>query len=167
MSAHRKDVTELVPADFEFSPVWEYDLANEEDSDTAVIPVFDLPVDDLGNRVIGTTVRFANGQEAPATIACVDTKDPYATRHFIFVSIYKEKWLHLARYHDSWYDREGPDALAAALGLKVEDVFPIAYDIRAHCLGDPAALAGVIHAEPAEKLTWDELLKLIARGRKS
>ncbi len=163
MKAHRKDVTELVPEDFLISPIWEFDLDNEVESDTAVVPVLKLPVDSLGNRIAGTQVRLANGQIMPGMIGNVDTADAYATRHFIDVSIYKSGWVHLARYFDPWYEREGPLAFAKQLGLNVNEIFPIAYDLRACCTGDPLAITGAIEAEPRERLTSDQIMALICR----
>ena len=54
------------------------------------------------------------------------------------------KWFHLARYHDMDHSQNGPDSLAAFPGLEVDEVFPIAYDITAFCIGHPAALKGLI-----------------------
>ena len=47
------------------------------------------------------------------------------------------------------------------LGLKLDDVFPISYDVSGCCIGDAAALAGVIESDPKDKLSQDEIFRLI------
>ena len=59
----------------------------------------------------------------------------------------------------------GPEALAKRLGLRVEDLFPIHYDISSLCVGDSAALIGLIDKEPKERLTRAQLMELTLRKR--
>jgi hypothetical protein len=66
---------------------------------------------------------------------------------------HRGKWVHLARYHDFDYTTRGPDALSLSLGLGVDEVFPIFYDIRAYAGGNPLALTGRFLKEPREKLS--------------
>jgi hypothetical protein len=46
------------------------------------------------------------------------------------------------------------------LGLKVEEVFPIAFDVRRYAIGDAAALIGKIPKEPRERLTKAQIIAL-------
>ncbi len=160
MNDQHKEFEDIVPADFEISPVWEFALDREIEGNMLVRPVLDLPVSTLANRFIGTPVRLANGRIMPSVITNVTTTDPYQTRHFISLCLYRGEWFDLARYHDVDIERHGPSALADFLGLSMKDVFPIAYDLRAYCTGDPAALAGTIEAEPRERLSDRELRAL-------
>lgn len=64
----------------------------------------------------------------------------------------------MARYFDLWWEQRGPRAVADFLGSRLEDVFPIAYDIRDHAIGDPDALVGSFEQEPTERLTQEELI---------
>jgi hypothetical protein len=73
---------------------------------------------------------------------------------------HRGEWFELARYFDSDYARRSPDRLAAFLGLRVTEVFPIAYDISNVARGDPAVVKGVIQAEPEERLSPEELVQL-------
>jgi hypothetical protein len=66
----------------------------------------------------------------------------------------------MARYHDIESDKRGPSVLASLLGMSVDDVFPISYDISELCIGNPAVLVGTIYKEPHEKLTEAELRQL-------
>ena len=162
MNPHRKEAGDLVPADIEITPVWEFDLANEVDSETAVIPVFDLPVDDLSIRIVGTNVCLANGTRMWAGIQNIDPKSAMKTRHLLSLLLYSSgEWIFLARYHDPGQEGYGPAALARKLGLKLDDVFPISYDVSGCCIGDAAALAGVIESDPKDKLGQDEIFRLI------
>jgi hypothetical protein len=99
-----------------------------------------------------------------AALSNVDTTNPLRTEQFLFLSVYKGRWLRLARYFDSWFDDQSPTVLADSLNLLVENVFPIAYDISAHCRGNPLSLAGVIEREPRRRLTDSERSDLSIRG---
>lgn len=161
-----KPVDQLTPADLAKHPVWEY--AHDEEGiegqdETWVRPVARLPISDAGNRVIGTTVRFAGGREVGATLGNLDALRPEKTRQFLVLSVFGpgDALFNLARYFDAWYDTAGPDALAKFMGLPVEDIFPIAYDISKLVAGDPRCTRGLITLEPEQRLTKKEVMKLI------
>ena len=50
-------------------------------------------------------------------------------------------WFDLARYFDPDPVERGPEALAHFLGLPVDEVFPISFDVREYVEGQPPALA--------------------------
>ena len=160
MNTSIKDAQDIVPDDFRISPVWEFTNDDEGESDTLVKPVCDLPVSSLANRFVGTQVRLANGQTHWAILDGIDPDDPFKTRHFLSLSIYRGEWFHLARYHDPEIDLYGPDALAAFLGLRATDIFPISYDVRAICEGDAGALKGTIVSDPQERLSRSQIIAL-------
>jgi len=161
MTEQLKEMADIVPADFQVSPVWEYALDREVEGESLVRPVLDLPARTLDLRFVGAPVRLANCQVMPAMIANVTVTDPYRTHQFISLSLYKNEWFGLARYYDADLDQNGPAALAEFLGLTIEEVFPISYDLRAYCIGNPDALAGKINVEPSERLTDKERLRLV------
>ena len=70
------------------------------------------------------------------------------------------KWFHLARYHDPTRRIFGPEMLAMAFTLPINQVFPIAYDFTPFISGDTDALRGWITQEPDEKLSRGEALAL-------
>jgi hypothetical protein len=161
-----KPVGELTPDDLRIYPVWEFSLAYEHIDDTLVQPVKKLPVEYLDGRVVGTQVFLANGDQPWAMIGNVDPNSAHKTTHFIDVGIFEHGvWFNLARYHDVDAVRRGPVALAEFLSLSVREVFPIRYDIRPFCVGDPAALAGTIQEEPPERLTLSEMIALAVPPR--
>src|SRR5262249_59029714 len=83
------------------------------------------------------------------------------TTHFLTLSVERDgRWFHVARYHDFDYEERAPEKLAAFLGLAVNEVFPITYDLRPYANGDPRALHGMIPEAPAEKLTRAEIIAL-------
>ena len=155
-----KRVEDLTTADLKAFPVWQY--ANEDEKgETAVRPVEKTPVKSLTGRLVGTQVRLVNGANVWAIIGNVDANNPRLTQHFLTISILRDgRWFTMARYHDFDANERGPQALAAFLGLQVEDVFPISYDISRFSRGDPAALVGTIEREPREKLTRAEIIAL-------
>ncbi len=157
-----KRFADLRPADFETHPVWEAALDLEVIDDTLYRPVAELPVDDLGIRIVGTKVCLANGMSMWAAIENIDLQSAYKTRHLMSLAFFRGgRWIHLDRYHDYNLKEYGPQATATKLGLKVADVFPISYDVSGCCLGEPGAVAGVIESDPKDKLTRDQILDLI------
>jgi hypothetical protein len=159
-----REIETLLPDDFERHPVWEFAHDHEFDSDTLMRPVERLPVDDLGNRVVGSKVRLNNGTIKWATLCNIELRDIERTEHFRSLSVCENgKWFHLARYHDPDLENNGPEALANFLKLPLEAVFPIVYDIRASCVGDPKAVVASIDANPKKRLTRIEIVKLTVR----
>jgi len=155
-----KPVELITVEDIKAAPVWEY-LNDDEAGDTLVVPVESLPVEMLDGRLVGTQVKLANGSMRWAFIGNIDTRNAHTTDHFLDLSIWeRERWFHLARYFDHDYSRRGPLALAKFLGLGVDEVFPISWDVSQYSSGDATALAGVVAAEPRERLSRAELIKL-------
>jgi hypothetical protein len=142
-------------------PVWEFAIHDSTADDGDVEPVDSLPVADLDNRIVGTQVRLANGETCWALLQCVDLQNPRATRQFLSLVLkHHGDWFALDRYYDK-NEARGPDALARFVGLPIDDVFPIAYDLRGIAIGHPDALVGTIEKEPRERLSFDERLALM------
>jgi hypothetical protein len=159
MNMQSKSITALTVADIAVQSVWEY--TNSDADETSVRPVATVPVTTLTGRVVATEILLANGSRAWALIGNVDATNPRLTEHFLTLSVHKGgQWFALSRYHDFDYDEHGPAALAAFLGLEVDDVFPITFDLRGLVKGDSAALAGSIQKEPRERLTRSEIIAL-------
>lgn len=153
-----KQVDALRVADFERFPVWEFEDADDEMS---VRPVLGLPVSTLRSRIVGTQVQLANGQATWAMIN-VSERDAGSTEHLVTLSLERtEHWFHLARYHDVDYVERGPTAVAAFLGLSVDEVFPISYDLRQYAAGDAAALVGRVLQEPRERLSRAQIVAMV------
>ena len=126
-----------------------------------VQPVEKLPVENLDDHLVGAQVRLANGLLVWASVGNFDVANPRATEQFLTLSIERNgEWFHLARYHDVGFERHSPEALARFLGLHVDDVFPIAVDVRRYVRGDPKALTAIVLKEPRERLTREERWEL-------
>jgi hypothetical protein len=162
-----KPVSELDVEDLQESPVWEYIPESEDHDETWVGPINDLPVADLSGRVIGVQLHLANGDLRWGMLGNISLRDPKPTSHSLTVSVRGADggWFDLARYHDVDYRDRGPSALAAFLGLAICDVFPIRYDISAVAIGHDGVIRGSIPAEPAERLSEEELIELAMRPR--
>jgi len=118
-------------------------------------------VTDLGNRVVGARIRLNNGEEHWAILLNISLSDPRATKQFLSVTVEKDgDFFALARYFDLDFGSSGPKQLAEFLGLRLNDIFPISYDIATLALGDPRVLSGSISTEPDERLPDDERSKL-------
>jgi hypothetical protein len=143
-------------------PVWEYknhDAINR--SDRRVHPIANLPVKSLDGCLVGVQIRLKNGATRWAVLSNITLTNPKRTKHFLAVWIENNgKWFELARYFDVDYKRRGPRQLAAFLGLSVEEVFPMSYDITGIAQGDAATLQGQVEDHPKERLTEDEIIAL-------
>jgi hypothetical protein len=158
-----KPAASLTVADFQAYPVWEF-INDDEVDETAVRPVTQLPVSDLGGKLVGTPVNLAIGREVWALLGNIDARNARLNQHFLTLSIaHAGRWFRLARYHDHDYAERGPEALARVLGLPVDAVFPINYDLRPYARGDAAALCGQVDREPKERLTRAEIIALAVR----
>lgn len=157
MSSIVKSTQDILPADFILNPVWEYTSFDGY----LVKPVYTLPVDSLDNRIIGTKLCLNTGIEVWGVLSNFDVRSAKMNQHFLAVWIERDgKWFELARYHDVDFGKRSPEKLAEFLGLSMDDVFPIEYDISASVLGPRSTVANLIQAEPAEKLNQQELIRL-------
>jgi len=155
-----KAVDSLAVADLQAFPVWQY-TGHEGVDETFVRPVKRTPVTSLAGKLIGTQVTLANSERVWALIGNVDPTNPQMTEHFLTLSVERNgRWFTLARYHDFDFVEHGPEALAQFLGLPVDEIFPITYDICQVAEGDEAALRGQIRKAPRERLSRSEIIAM-------
>jgi hypothetical protein len=160
MSNHAKRVEDLTVSDLEQYAVWRF-LNDDQIGETMMAPEKKTPVKVLDGCLVGTKVRLSNGGEMWALLGNVDSSDPRSTQHFLTLSVWKgANTFAMARYHDFDAEERGPQALAKFLGLPVDEVFPISYDISQYASGKREALVGVIEKEPRERLTRAQIIKL-------
>jgi hypothetical protein len=166
MSNQTKRVEALTVADLEHFPVWQYTNDDEKFAGMGVRPIKKTPVKNLDGCIVGTKIHLANGAFVWALIGNVDSDNPRRTQHFLTLSVCRDgRWFTMARYHDFDSNERGPQALADFLELRVDQVFPISYDISPFCIGESAALIGTIEEEPREKLTDAQIIALAVRRR--
>lgn len=143
-------------------PVWQFeDDHATESSDRRVQPVIEMPVKGLTGCLVGTRIRLSNGELKWAVLGNITARNINKTKQFM--SIWMENagtWFEMARYFDVDFKRRGPEQLAIFLGLPVDQVFPMYYDITSVALGDLSVLKGYIEADPKDKLSEDELIAL-------
>jgi hypothetical protein len=115
----------------------------------------------LSGHLVGTELSLAGGQRICRFLGNVKVHDPKFNEHFMEASLWHDgKWFNLARYHDFDAVKRGPQALADFLGMPLDEVFPISYDIRGLSLGDAGSLVGRIEKEPRERLTRAEVIRM-------
>jgi hypothetical protein len=154
-----KTVDALTEKDLRQHPVWQF-VDNPAGDETSVRPI-KAPVSSPDGKLVGAEVSLANGQKKWALIGSIDAKNPALTEHFLTLSLrHDSKWFHVARYHDYDAAQRGPEQLASFLGLAIDDVYPISYDIRAYVKGDPSSLCRSIPKAPGKKLTRAEIIAL-------
>lgn len=161
-----KPVEDLRECDLVACPVWQY--ANDDElGETVVRPVRRTPVTSLSGRLVATHVKLASGELIWATIENIDLQDVRLNEHYLTIALlWKGKWFTLARYHDPDARSHGPSALARFLGKRIEDVFPIHYDISDHAKGPREVVKGVVNAEPKTRLTRSQIIALAVPPRK-
>jgi hypothetical protein len=155
-----KPISSIAVIDLLANPVWQF-VTEDSPDETSDRPVTGIPVDSVAGSVVGTQVRLANGSQVWALIGNVDLRSARLTEHFLTLSVETGgTWFNLARYFDADYAERGPEALAQFLNLPVDQVFPIAYDIRAYAQGDQEALCGLVSQEPRERLSRAEIIAM-------
>ena len=160
MSDKPKLIQSLTVADLAADPVWQF-TNRDRAGEMLVRAVKKIPVKSLTGKVIGAQVRLANGTQTWALIGNIDTGNRRLTEHFLTLSIERAgTWFALARYHDFDYMDRGPEALSDFLGLPVDQIFPISFDVQPYAQGDPAALTGSIGKEPRERLSRAEIIAM-------
>lgn len=163
MNISPKKVEALTVKDIDTHPVWRY-LNDNQIGETAVQPVLHLPVNNLDGKVVGTRVKLSNREILWAFIGNMSVSSQELNEHFLTITILRDgERFAMARYHDPDYEKRGPKAMANFLGLQVDQVFPISYDLRQYVKGNPDVLVGEIRKEPRKKLTGDQLIAMVLR----
>ncbi len=154
-------IDKLTENDFAKWPVWEF--CNDDTPDeTAMTPVKILPVDHLTGRVVGVGLVLANGQKVPGLLGNINVRNLRKTEQYRTVAVFKnQRKFRLNRYFDLDERRlYGPEQLAGFLGLPIDKVFPMTYDLGGLLESSPEIARGRILAEPAERLSAEERRKL-------
>ena len=145
-------------------PVWEF-CNDDEAGETLVRPVKELPITSAANRLLTCQFKLADGAALFGYVGNLSLSDEEQNQHFLTVSVFYGGMLeHLARYHDAWYETEGPVAFAAKLGKSETAVFPISYDVSAIVIGKPNCVRGNITRDPKTRLSREALMKLVLQS---
>lgn len=154
-------IDSLTRMDYAETPVWRFTGSDTPD-ETHVEPVRILPVRRLAGCVAGVPVWLASGTVLTGVFGNFDPATPRFIEHFLNVSVIRPDGalFHLARYHDYDVAERGPARLAEFLGLLIDAVFPISYDLSGIVAGSFDAVSGTITAEPRERLTRAEIIAL-------
>lgn len=132
----------LTVQDFKEFPVWEFTAKHEHiglDGDLVVIPVRNLPVSSLGGRFVGTEVKLANGCFSMVVLLGINLAKAKPISGMVF---YRDNEMLMIRRTASKVP--GPEQVAKFLSLRLEDIFPISYDISQIAIGDASAIKGEI-----------------------
>jgi hypothetical protein len=144
----------LTIQDFKEFPVWEFTAGHEHigpDGELVVIPVRDFPVSSLEGRFIGTEVKLANGCLLMAALLGINLAKAEPISGMV---VYRANETFMFRRTAPKVS--GPEQLAKFLGLRLEDVFPIRYDISQFAIGDAGAMKGEISIENVDEGVRDK-----------
>jgi len=160
-----KPAGKLSISDFQRYPIWRYTNVDELSGDeTIVAPIEVAPVVNLDSCVIGVPVTLNNGRKLWAMLCNIDLENDLATRQFLQLSLsLNDRWFHVARYFDIDFENRSPSRLADALGLPLNQIFPIVYDLTHLVSGSSEVLHSKVLAEPDVRLSREERMKLALR----
>jgi hypothetical protein len=163
-----KSISDITISDIKKYPVWEYisDEANYPD-ESWIKPVKKYPVETLENRIIGLQVTIANGQKLWAIIENIDFSNDEITKHCISLDLfYNDDWIPLARYYDINYNKYGPQQLADTIGLPIDEVFPIRYELPTSVCKVNHYNNGIIKKTPDVILSNDMIIDMIIKNQR-
>jgi hypothetical protein len=137
-----KAVTEISTTDLAEHPIWEYCDSTNEDG-YALVPLTDLPVDSLDQRIVGTRVTLGNGTMLWAVLSGGDLSLPTFVEEDSGLILYvDDERVSLGSAWERELPGYGAGDLCRKLGLTMEEVFPITFDVSHLVTGDRPALRG-------------------------
>jgi hypothetical protein len=156
-----KPANKLTPKDWERYPVWTFDLGNEGKpgrDETWMGPVKKLPATDIMNGGCRAKAKLACGKPVTLVLWAVDLNPEQTLRDLAQYRVKPMTKAERAEYlkqqtpqftifaKGEWWHSEsnGPSDLTEALGLSIQDIFPISYDISDFAAGVDQAVKGKI-----------------------
>ena len=159
MSSCEKRIEDVGVSDLERHPIWRY--REDADGNAVASPVLHMPVSDLGSCLIGARSELAGGACVWVMLGNVTLNNPVRTEQFLGARFERDgEWFELARYFDADYEDRGPVQLSQFLGLSLDEIFPVRYDLSRFVVGHPSVVRGVIEKEPQVRLSQDEIIRL-------
>jgi hypothetical protein len=150
--------------EFKKHPIWTFLQMDDESGDWWMLAEDKFPLKAPVFTYICIPVRLANGKEVWAKIQNIDFNNAAITEEFLCIELEKDgRWHHLTEYN---LNDKGPDNLAKFLGMSVDDVFPITYDLRPYVAGDEYPVVGKIYKTPRIRRTDEERSELLWSGKK-
>ena len=132
-------------ADFENHPIWmEHDLGKYE-------PALDLPVSDLEDGFVACNLVLANGDMIRGVISGIYLNDPELTEVASGLILIKNG--EMFGYRKSVLEPYRSSMIQEFLSLRLNEIFPIRYDISEIAIGHPDAVRGIINASYPEELS--------------
>ena len=167
-----KPTHKITPSDLERYPVWVFDLANEGlpgRDETWMVPVENLPVSSLECCGCLANATLACGRKVIASLWNIHLESLSETQQFGRISLWlDDRWWQLSErsfISDSrTLETHLPIDLASKLGLELQAVFPISYDISEHVNGPPEITRGKITGVPLA-LSRDEMREILRTRR--
>lgn len=154
----------LTVADLQRHPVWEFGNYSGQ-SECELAPVTDIPCLEMTGRLVGTEFRFADGNSCLGVLGGVTPNCPEYAEFLLSISFTKNgEWFHLSNPHQFDYARFGPPQLAAFLKKRIDEIFPISFDISEFVIGHPSAVRGTINEKPSRVATLTEIIDMVAQS---
>jgi hypothetical protein len=156
-----KPANKLTPKDWKKYPVWTFDSGNEGQpgrDETWMVPVKKLPATDITNGGCRAKATLACAKPITLVLCGVDLNPEQTLKVMAQYRVKPMTKAERAEYlkpttphfrifvKGEWWDSElnGPGDLTEGLGLTIQEIFPIDYDISAFAVGIDYAVKGKI-----------------------
>lgn len=160
-----KPLEDVTPEDIELCWLWSF--VPSKDGRLWLKPVKINKTDKFFDRLAGCKVIFADGTSCTAFIAGIDLEVPQFSKHNRELHLWIEGrgWFQLAQYFDSAELKAscGDEVLCELLGKRLDEVFPIAFDLRNRAKSDSPCLSGRFEHNPPWGITRQEVMELLVK----
>ncbi len=111
---------------------------------------------------------LANGNCIWTILSNVNLDIPDYNVHMLSVRLdCSGKWFDLGRYFDSDYEDRTPNHFSDLIGLSLDAILPISYDLSPFAIGNKDSLLGEIPVKVKTQLPLSELMKFIVNKHKN
>ena len=150
-----KQASDLRPVDFAAHPVWEFAPEEIGIDECSMIPVLDLPVENLDQRCLGTEVILADGTKVWAILyelwPQMTVEQLISSQKFRFFRGDSACDWPAEDFQPGTVDADG---LADFLDRGVEAVFPFTYDVSKLVVGEQAVTRRSVAREEEDSKFW-------------
>ncbi|WP_156117495.1 hypothetical protein [Collimonas arenae] len=157
-----RDVT---PDDICKNWLWQY--VPSKDGELWVKPIHVKKTDKFSQRLAGCQVTLADGSSMWALIEGINVETPEFSKHNkeLIIAIDNYGWFRLAQYFDSRELKEirGPEILCDLLGKKIDEVFPVEFDLRDRAKVDSSCLRGKFEVDPVWGMAQSDVMMILVR----
>jgi hypothetical protein len=165
MKNSTRPLNSLQPDDVKKNRLWEF--VPSKDGELWVKSIASRKTKKFSGRLVSCQVTFANDSRHWALIEGIDIDTPEFSRHNREIRLFVEGcgWFHLAQYFDNEEIKKyrGESVLSEMMGLSVDEIFPIEFDVRELSSVDSSCLSGTFEVNPGWGLSKADVMALLVQ----